>query len=275
MRVRHTGGIYNSLPAGYFAGLPAEWLRGSSGGRWNGGGPQAGDTGTIVHIFPASDGAQHIYLLQFGKDYVPIGCNYLALPGEPVTEAETHAVYLSDSLRNAREANRCNFKLRNVNGQWARTGLTALDSLSENFACARRSAGADTVLLAKYIFDNGALPSEKAYVLWLEQGRGYAKAFYNNTAGKPTQSPVRPYPVAALLQPFFAGRLDTVTSVPKQEVMISHNMGYSIQVQAPRFFFRKRFQDMEVRQDPAHPLAAWWLLLAGEMKNLDAGPRKP
>lgn len=203
-----------------------------------------------------------------GDYYVPVDCYYLTDAGKPDNVEQMTQDYLADSARNVKYAAGCKFKLRNVDNEWSRAGLMNIDKVSETFACDLSSKGVDTIMLCKYIFDNGALPIEKAFVLWLKNGKGYVKSFFNNSKHKPTENKIIPFDTRPLINYFFFNRLDTVTTNPNPEIWISHSMGYSIQLQVPSLFFRQRLTDFITRQDKTHPKAVWWNMISEKLGTI-------
>jgi hypothetical protein len=263
-KIWHEGGVYSTLNLGnVFNGLPAEWkLKGGVNG-WSNYTPKAGDIGTIIHIFTQKESVnKYIYLLKILDNYVPVACSYLTDPDKPDSHKAATIHYLQDSLDNIKSASGCKFKLRDVNGNWSRAGLMNIDKVSESFACDLTAKGIDTVMLCKYIFDNGSLPIEKAFVLWLDKGRGYCKAFFNNSKHQPTENKTSSFNTKPLIDYFFLNRLDTVTTAPTSTIHISHSLGYSIQLQAPHLFYRHRITDFLLRQDPTHPKVIWWNMIS-------------
>jgi hypothetical protein len=123
-------------------------------------------------------------------------------------------------------------------------------------------------MLCKYIFDNGSLPIEKAFVLWLDSGKGFVKSFFNNSKHQPTQNKIVSFDAGILINYFFENKIDTVTSEPKAEIQISHSLGYSIQLYTANYFYRERLTDFVIRQDKKHPKAVWWNLISEKLAIL-------
>jgi hypothetical protein len=269
-KIWHGGGVYSTLNLGsFFKGLPAEWKAKGGKNGWGAFKPKAGDTGTIVHVFTENrSGSKSIYLLKTNNYYVPVGCYYLTDIEKSDSQKEANQHYLRDSIENVKYASGCKFKLRNVNGSWSRAGLMNIDKVSETFVCDLASKGIDTVMFCKYIFDNGSLPKERAFALWLDKGQGFVKAFFNNSKHQPTENGIVSFDVKSLVDYFFLNRLDTVTTEPKSEVSISHSLGYSIELKVPSLFFRERLTDFIIRQDKGHPKAIWWNMISEKLRTL-------
>jgi hypothetical protein len=271
-KIWHEGGIYSTLNVGNaFTGLPVEWkLKGGVNG-WDNYAPKAGDTGTIVHIFTQEEHFDRpVYLIKILDNYVPVGCSYVTDCDKLDSHEESSVRYIQDSIHNVTDAAGCKFKLRNVNGNWSRAGITNIDRISASFACDLASKGIDTVMLCKYIFDNGSLPIEKCFILWLDNGQGYIKSFFNNARHLPTEQTTSPFQAKPLIDYFFVNRLDTVTTEPKSESWISHSLGYSIELQTPILFYRQRITDFAIRQDPTHPKSIWWNMIAEKLAPVKA-----
>lgn len=270
VKIWHEGGIYPTLSMVKKFKWPSEEMRkrgGQSG--WGAFTPEAGDTGTIVHVFPNRGNVnKYIYLLKVKDYYVPIGCSYVTDIDKPDIHKQSELDWINDSIANENYAAGCKFKIRNINNNWSRAGLMHIDRQSEEFACDLVAKGIDTVMLCKYIFDNGSLPVERAFVLWLDNGLGYVKSFFNNQKHQPTQNKTSPFDSRTLINYFFINRIDTVTSEPKSEVGISHSLGYSIQLYAPDLFYRERLTDFIIRQDKTHPKAAWWNMISEQLATL-------
>jgi hypothetical protein len=269
-KIWHEGGVYSTLNlTNAYNDLPNEIKTKGGKSGWGNYNPKAGDVGTIIHIFPEKENnSKYIYLLKIGDNYIPVGCYYLTDINKPDDYEQATQHYIQDSINNIKYASGCKFKLKNVNESWSRAGLTNIDKISEIFACNLTSKGIDTVMLCKYIFDNGSLPIEKAFVIWSKNGQGFVKAFFNNPKHKPTENKTISFNTKALIGYFFLNRLDTVTTEPNAEVWISHSLGYSIQLQVPSFFFRQRLTDFLIRQDKTHPKAMWWRMISEKLAAL-------
>lgn len=270
VKIWHEGGIYPTLNEVKNTKWPSEDMkkRGGENG-WGSFKPKPGDTGTIVHIFPNKGSANNnIYLLKIKDYYVPMGCYYLTDIDKPDSHKESEQEWINDSILNVAYAAGCKFKIRNLNNKWSRAGSMKIDKLSEEFACGLTAKGIDTVMLCKYIFDNGSLPIEKAFVLWLDNGQGFVKSFFNNSRHQPTENNVISFNSGELINHFFKDRLDTVTTEPQAEISISHSLGYSIQLYTPGYFYRERLTDFLIRQNNTHPKAIWWHLLSERLAIL-------
>jgi|GEM_PF-956463 len=270
VKIWHEGGIYSTLNEVKNTKWPSEDMkkRGGENG-WGAFKPKAGDTGTIVHIFPNKGNANNnIYLLKVKDYYAPVGCYYLTDIDKPDSHKESEQEWINDSILNVAYAAGCKFKIRNLDNNWSRAGLMKIDIQSEEFACGLTAKGIDTVMLCKYIFDNGSLPLEKAFILWLENGQGYVKSFFNNSKHQPTENKIIPFNSRELINYFFRKRLDTVTSEPKAEMSISHSLGYSIQLYTPGYFYRERLTDFLIQQNNTHPKAVWWHLISEKLAVL-------
>lgn len=267
VKIWHNGGVYSTLNEGNTYKFPSKEIKAKSGrNAWGKYEPKAGDTGTVVHIlYDTKNKNNNIYLIKVGDNYVPLGCYYLTDVNQLDVFEQDNLRVIQDSLKNVNYANGCKFKRREVNESWSRAGLTNIDKVSEIFACDLTTKGIDTVMLCKYLFDNGSLPIEKAFVLWLDNGNGFVKAFFNNSKHQPTENKTIPFHSALLINHFFSNRLDTVTSEPKSELWISHSLGYSIQVYTKNSFFRERLTDVIIRQDKTHPKSVWWILISEQL----------
>jgi hypothetical protein len=140
-----------------------------------------------------------------------------------------------------------------------------IDKQSEGFACDLIARGIDTIMLCKHILDNGSSPDEKAFILWLDNGQGYVKSFFNNSDHQPTNNSVVSFNSNELINHFFVNRLDTVTSEPISKISISHSLGYSIQLYTPGFFYRERLTDFIIQQDKKHPKSVWWNMISDRL----------
>lgn len=143
-----------------------------------------------------------------------------------------------------------------------------IDKLSEDFACDLTLKSIDTIMLCKYIFDNGSTTEEKAFILWLDKGQGFVKSYFNNSDHEPTQNKVVPFDSKKLINYFFENKIDTVTTEPQSEIYPSHSMGFSIQLYTLAFFFRERLTDFIIKEDKAHPKAIWWSMISEQLSTL-------
>jgi hypothetical protein len=269
-KIWHDGGIYQTLElSDAYDELTVEIKKKGGKSGWGSYIPKAGDTGTIVHIFSEKkNNLRYIYLLKIGENFIPVNCYYLTDINKPDNYEQSEINYLKDSLKNVNYAAGCKFKLKNVVGGWSRAGLTNIDKISENFSCNLISKGIDTIMLCKYIFDNGSLPIEKAFVVWLDKGKGFVKAFFNNSKHKPTQMKIAIFNSSLLLNYFFTNKIDKIESEPTSEYSISHSLGYSIQVYTKETFFRERLTDFIIRQDKTHPKSLWWKMISEELETV-------
>jgi hypothetical protein len=258
------GGVYPTLnQTNFFNGLPEEFKRKGGESGWGIYTPAAGDTGVIVQVFRKKRGfARNIYLVRVGDNYVPMGCADLTDADKPDLKEQGLKYYIRDSLRNVSYAAGCSFKMRRVNSVWSATGYDSLDRLSETYACDVAAKGIDTVLLCKH---NGYSLWKKAFVLWMDKGHGYVKAFFNNSNQVPTANDVKEFDVQSLVNFFFANRIDTVKTDPDTKYSVDHAMGYHIELQVPSLFFRKRLNDDVVARDITHVKAAWWRMVSNKL----------
>lgn len=270
VKIWHNGGVYSTINNTNLLKWPSDEIKAKSGKNgWNAYEPKAGDTGTVAHIFyDKKNERDNIYLIQVGENFVPIGCNYLTDINQLDAFEFDYQRAIKDSIDNVNYSNGCKFKLRNVNESWSRAGLTKIDKVSENFACDLISKGIDTVLLCKYIFDNGSLPIEKGFIVWVENEKGFVKAYFNNSKHKPRENKIEPFDSKLLINHFFNNRLDTVKSEPTSNIYISHSLGYCIQLYTKETFFRERITDFLIRQDKNHPKSVWWTMISEQLAKL-------
>jgi hypothetical protein len=266
VKIWHVGGVYSTLNGSNNFNFPTEEIREKSGkSGWGDYFPKEGDIGTIVHIIHATNKSSDIYLIKVGDNYVPIGCDYLTDTDLLTPTEEWEQKWVQDSIKNIQDANGCKFKIWHINGSWSRAGLMNIDKVSETFACNLISEGIDTVLLCKHIFDNGSLPIEKAFVLWVDKGKGYLKSFYNNSQHNPTEDEIVLFESESLINYFFDYFIDTVKTKPESDTWISHSMGYSVQLYTPNYFYRERLTDFLINQDKKHIKSIWWNLISEKL----------
>lgn len=270
VKIWHEGGVYSTLNLSKTFKWPSEEMKKKGGQNgWGAFKPSGGDTGIIVQIFPDKGNVnKYFYLLKIKDYYVPLGCSYVTDIDKLDIHKQSELDWINDSLDNINYAAGCKFKIRNVDNNWSRAGITNIDKQSEEFACNLIVKGIDTVMLCKYIFDNGSLPIEKAFILWHDNGQGYVKSFFNNPKHQPSQNKTIPFDSKTLINYFFVNRIDTVTSEPKSEMWISHSLGYSVQLYTPNHFYRERLTDFIFRQDKTHPKAVWWNMISEQLANL-------
>jgi len=263
-------GVYSTINQTNTLKFPTQEMKQKSGkNSWGDYYPKEGDIGTIVHIFRDEYKPHNIYLIKVGDNYVPIGCHYLTdIDLLTFTEQKERDI-IQDSIENVQYANDCKFKIRNINESWSRAGITNIDKISEIFACNLISEGIDTVLLCKYIFDNGSLPIEKAFVLWTDNGKGYLKAFFNNPQHNPTENEIVLFESENLINFFFENRIDTVKTNPESDSWISHSLGYSVQLYTLNYFYRERITDFLIREDEEHIKSKWWNLISEKLGSIE------
>ena len=272
VKIWDDGGVYEDLNKGNTYQFPTEEIRRKSGKnywKWRMYRPKEGYIGTVVHIFRNEKQSHfNIYLIKVGNNYVPIDCTSLTEPHLLTDKEETQQYYIQVANENVLYAKGCKFKISNQNRSWSRAGIMNIDRVSEIYACNLISEGIDTVLLAKYIFDNGSLPREKAFVLWIDKGQGYLKAFFNNSQHAPTENEVVLFDTKCLINHFFENRIYAVKKKPKVQRQFSHSMGYSVQLYTPNYFFRERLRDDFLNQDTEHPKIIWWNLISDKLGNI-------
>ena len=225
--------------------------------------PETGDTGTIVHVFDHDKGRvasqRLIYLLYIRGFFVPIGCGYLTTIDKMDENKESEHRRIQDSIRQNRYAKGCKFKEREINNCFNRAGSNyPIDTLPEIFICSLKYSGIDTLMLCKYIYDNGSSSYEKVFVLWIDKGEGFIKGYYNNETYQPMESEVKKFEVLALLNDFFRLNVNNVKGLPKSNLTMSHSMGYCMQVMVPDLFYCERLPSYLVESDLKNPKSIWW-----------------
>jgi hypothetical protein len=265
------GGIYTDANKSNFLKWPSEEIKSKSGqNAWGDFYPQTGDTGTIIHVFEFDDqmvaSSKIIYLLDIKGNYVPIGCGYLTTIDRMDENQEHENWRIKDSIRSEKYAAGCEFKTNGINSCWNRAGICAIDTISEIFTCNLKSNGVDTIILCKNIYDDGSSSEEKAYVLWVDNGKGFMKAFYNNNKHAPTEKSVVEFDVLPLVNSFFSLGIDTVNTNPKSSYRKSHSMGYSIQLYTPTIFYCDRLHEYLLKADKKHPKSKWWNQVTRRLK---------
>lgn len=264
------GGVYNTINTTKLLKWPSKEIKAKSGvNAWGAYSPTSGDTGTVVHIFyHKGNKPKGIYLIKVRENYVPIACNRITDLDKP-TAIEQHKEEMRlDSIEKVNYAGNCKFRFWNINGWESRAGIKNIDRVSEAFACDLTTKGVDTVMLCKYMYDCRSLPEEKAFVLWLDKGQGFVKAFFNTEKHQPTEHKTLAFDSGLLINHFFEHQLDTVTRPLECRWFASHSMGYNIQVYTPYTFFRERIQDFELKQDSTHPKAIWWNMIAQRLEGI-------
>lgn len=167
-----------------------------------------------------------------------------------------------DSIRQIEYAGDCEFKTRNINNCWNRSGSFPIDSLPEIFSCKLKEKGVDTIILCKFITDFGGITKyEKAFVLWIENGTGYIKEYYFNESFVLKQSKNREFDVKYLVDKFFELRIQQIKSIPDTFAEFSHSIGYCMQVMTPDIFYCERIPTNKVDYDSLHPKSVWWKLV--------------
>jgi len=272
IKIWHNGGIYTEINKSKYLNWPSKEIKKKSGEKaWGDFYPESGDTGTIVHIFDYDKkrvaSAKLIYLIEIRGNYVPIGCGYLTAVDNMDENEESQHWRVRDSIYQIEYASGCEFKTRGINNCWNRAGITAIDTLPEIFSCNLKNKGVDTIILSKNIFDNGSLPSEKAFVLWIENGKGYIKGFYNNEKHSPTESEIMDFDVQSIIDKFYELNIDQVKTLPKSDYQLSHSMGYCMQVMTPSLFYCERISNYLIDSDLTHPKSIWWKLVEEKTKE--------
>jgi hypothetical protein len=273
-KIWNSGGVYdqlNEVEDFYFPTREMKKKGGMSG--WGKFYPATGDTGQIVY---ATDGnglgsAKIIYILKINDYYVPVGCGYLTDIDKPDNKEEFEKWAYEDSIRSVKYAAGCPFKTSGINDSWNRAGLFGIDIISETFACnLKDSLNADTILLCKYLFDNGSSVYEKAFVFWQKDGQGYMKAFFNNENYKPSENKIAPAEWSDIYNYYYINQIDTVKTDPSPSRWISHSMGYSIQFYSvSSVYFSSRLPDYYWETDTSnHPKTKLWQLVNDKVKDV-------
>lgn len=272
VKIWSNGGIYTKINKSKSLNWPSKEIKKKSGeNAWRKFYPQPGDIGTIVHIFDydkkRTPSAKLIYLLEIRGNYVPIGCGYLTTVNNMDQNEEFQHWRVQDSIYQIEYASGCEFKTRDINNCWNRAGINAIDTMPEIFSCNLKNKGIDTIILSKNIFDNGSLPNEKAYVLWIENGEGYIKGFYNNKKHSPTESEIIDFNVQSIIDKFYELDIAQVKTLPRSNYQLSHSMGYCMQVMTPSSFYCERIPNYQIDSDLTHPKSIWWKLIEEKIKE--------
>ncbi|HWZ04444.1 MAG TPA: hypothetical protein VNX40_12595 [Mucilaginibacter sp.] len=263
VKIWHDGGIYATLNTdSNFVWPSAEAKRRGGENGWGNFKPKTGDTGVVVHIFIyEGDRQKYVYLLKIKENYVPIGCFYVTDLDKP--DAAHYSTW--DSLKNIDYAKGCKFKRSNINNNWSGAGNTAIDSISETFACDLTSTGIDTVMLCKGY--SGVSSTSTAFVLWEGKGKGYVKAFFIEKGHRLAEHPIKFFPLKPVLSYFFNNKLDTITREfkPKMQAEMPDLGGLSIQLYAQNLFFRQFIPELLVKAYHKEPEAIWWKMVTDQL----------
>ncbi|MGZ4034756.1 MAG: hypothetical protein ACXVPU_11390 [Bacteroidia bacterium] len=271
-KIWNDGGVYDDINNDVEL-FPTPEMRKRGGIKgWNMFRPKTGDIGKIVNAVITKGGpsARVVYVLKIKKYYVAIGCGYITDTNKLDENKELEKWSIEEKERQNIYASGCEFKTNGINDCWNRAGVFKIDVVSETFACDLKSKGIDTIMLCKYIFDNGSLPMEKAFVFWQNKGKGYLKAFFNNEHHEPTENAEVSIEWADIYNYFFINRIDKVTTDPKPTFYMSHSMGYSIQFFSPNTrYFCSRLQDYYWEEDKSnHPKTKLWMLVDNKVKGI-------
>jgi hypothetical protein len=267
VKIWHDGGVYRTLNKSKSFTFPSEEIKKLCGeSAWKGFEPETGDVGEIAYISPYMTGAvasgKRIFILKIRGNYVGIACGYLTDTSKLDNNQEFEEYYRKEEERLRIYANGCEFKTSNINDNWNRAGLFKIDSISETFACQLKEKGIDTIMLAKYIFDNGSSPIEKAFVLWQDNGEMFMNSFYNNEKHRPTENGTVNLDWSDINDYYITYRLDTVSSKPEPKYFMSHDMGFSIQVyMIGHNFFNERLPNYFWNTDKKHVKSNFWELI--------------
>lgn len=267
VKIWSNGGIYTSINLSEELEWPNKEIKDISGkNAWGEFYPQTGDIGIIIHVLKKNDWP--LYLLNIKGYFVPIGCSNITTVSQMDQNEESRHWRIQDSIWSVKYAAGCEFKTRGINNCGNRAGVFPIDTMPEIFICNLKSSGIDTLMLCKYIYDNGSSPMEDAFVLWVDNGNGFLKAYYNSVDHKPRTSKIKPSSeVQSLVQKFFEYDLDSIKSHPKAKDSPSHSMGYSIQLYTPTTFFCGRLTDYFLDSDKQHPKSLWWTLVKKALKE--------
>lgn len=267
VKIWHEGGIYSTLNESKNFPFPSKKIKKLCGrSAWNNFHPKTGDIGEVVFISEYEPGAvrsgKRTYILKIKNNYVGIACGYLTDTTMLDNEQEFEEYHKSEEERLRIYANGCEFKTSNINNHWNRAGLFNIDITSETYACALKETGVDTILLAKYIFDNGSIPSEKAFVLWQKNDSMYMKSYYNNQNHLPSENEKIKFEWLNIKEFFLINQLDSISSRPKPKFYMSHDMGLSIQVYIRgKRFFNERLPNYYWKSDEKHIKSIFWKMV--------------
>jgi hypothetical protein len=274
-KIWDNGGIYLDANRSNYLHFPTNEMK-DKGGK-NGWGefyPQTGEVGEIVYVSnwdnQMSASGKIIYILKINDFYVPIGCGYLTDTNKIDNKQEWEKYYREEVIREKEYAAGCEFKTNGINNCWNRAGICKIDIISETFACNLKDKGIDTIMLCKYIYDDGSSPSEKAFVLWQKDGKGHLKTFFNNSQHTPTENKEKEFDWGNIYKNYYANKIDTITSDPQPSHRITHSMGYSVQFYSPQTkYFCERLQDNYWKTDKTHhPKAKFWKLIYNKFDRI-------
>jgi hypothetical protein len=228
---------------------------------------QNGDIGLVVDIYsPFPD--QKIYLLNFNDTLVKFDCGYLCDTSWLDLDKASEKFDFEQKARQEKYANDCKFKITDINGSWNRAGLYNIDTISESFACRLLDSGVDTIMLAKYIYDNGSSPYESAFVFWQKQGEMFLKSFYNNAEQLPTEQETISFDWRKISNYYYKNKLDTVSTYPVTRYYQSHDMGLVIMFYSPGIdFFCDRLPNYVFSKSKKHVKSTFWNLVFDELSD--------
>jgi hypothetical protein len=272
VKIWSNGGIYTGINKSKKLNWQSKEIKKKSGeNAWGDFYPESGDTGTIVHVFEYDKkrvvSARLIYLIEIRGNYVPIGCGYLTSMNNMDQVEESRHWRVQDSLRHIRYAKGCEFKTQ-ISDCFNRAGsYQPIDTLPEMFICDLKASGVDTLMLCKYIYDNGSSSHEKAFVLWIDNGQGFIKGYYNNETHNPTESKIEKFESQQLISQFFKLDINQIQTKPSSNIRMSHSMGYCMQVMVPGLFYCERIPDYLIESDSTHPKSIWWKLVENSINE--------
>ena len=272
VKIWSAGGVYPTLNKSNNFNFPTEEIRQKSGkSGWGDYFPKEGDIGTVVHIFRNERKLRNIYLIKVGDNYVGIGCHYLTDTDLLDLTEEWKQKHIQDSIKNALYADGCKFKIRNVNGSWWRAGTTSVDKAAETFACNLILEEIDTILFFRYddiiLRDGSLLKIERAFVLWIDKGKGYLKSFFDNSQHDLVKNEIVSFESESLINFFFENHINTVKTSPT-DTYSPFAISYTVQLYTPNYFYREHLTSVSIRQDKKHIKSIWLNLILEKLGNI-------
>lgn len=272
VKIWDAGGVYPDINKSKSLIWPSKKVKRKSGeNSWKDYTPKSGEVGQIIHVFDydesRTNSSKYIYLLQIGKQHVPIGCGYITDIDKMTSDEEWEYHFIQDSIRNSIYANGCLFKLSYGLGNRYQGGSFKIDSLAESYACDLLEQGIDTILMMKSFNNNHGLgKSNMQMIAWRDNASDYIKFFSCLTNGEINNHPYKEI-ATEKINYFFNTKIATNNSSPESIIRVSHPNVYNVYFVYGDKIYTEYLTYREIKNDTEHVKTRWWTKLLNEINS--------
>lgn len=136
--------------------------------------------------------------------------------------------------------------------------LFDMDRVIAEFETELRRQKVDTILQAYYLFDNGRGEKATNLFFWTKDGESFTKSIKYSSEQDYIEFPTEECNDFKNILNFYFDNIRGITgSVPKSEIIVSHNYGYYLELDINDTYFRTYLRNDRVESDRDHPRSVW------------------